>query len=259
LFKKYLSIREYPFFFATTCNANSEPLWRKLGGEAIPNSEAEYILPLRLDVVIPAFVATRTTSEMASGMSRIAGRYANPVLRYLTRPSAQLTIEPCQDWEKLSELSRRHRSAESITSDRSAEYLQWRYGPASPLYPCGIYLFRDKQGNEGWFSLGNLIRGGIRGSFLMDAIWSQEKMSFKGIFQEMIRLAAGAGAEAIVFRRQPGLEDREYCRWVISRRLSTPRGFVITPKRAPRMALDSFYHDDSDYLAWTRRWYRAPG
>jgi hypothetical protein len=252
LFKKYLSFAGYEFHFATTCNPNSEPLWRMLGGRAVPDSETEYILPLRLDGMLSAFVATKTSSELASGIARIAGRCANPILRFLTQPSPALTIEPCQDWEKLSELYHRNRSVDSITSERSAEFLQWRYGPGSPVYPCGIYLFRDKQGNEGWFSMGNLIRGGIRGPSLLDVIWPHKRMSFKAIFQEILRLAP-SGADALFFRRQPRLDYRELCRWAIPHNVQA-RTFVISPKEAPLMALDSFDYDDNDYVAWMFNW-----
>jgi hypothetical protein len=255
LFKKYLSSPGYSFHFATTCNVNSEPLWRMLGGRAVPHSELEYILPLRLDGMIPAFVATRTSSELAAGFARMIGRCANPVLRLLARSSAALTIEPCQDWERLSELFHRHRSANHITSDRSADFLQWRYGPGSPAYPCDVYLFHDKQGNEGWFSLGNLIRRGIRGPFLLDVIWPREKMSFREIFREMLRVIP-SGADAFFFRRQPGLAYRDSCRWAIPHNLEA-RAFVISPKDAPPIALDSLDYDDNDYLAWMFNWIGA--
>lgn len=261
LFRKYLASPGYSFFFSTTCNANSGELWRKLGGYAVPNSEIEYVLPLRLDVMIPAFVATRTSSEAARGIARICGRCANPILRLLTRPSAKLAIEPSQDWEKLSELSRRHRSSNHITSDRSAEFLRWRYGSASPLYPCGIYLFRDNQGNEGWFSLGNVLRGGqqqICGSILLDAIWPREKMSFRAIFEEILRLAVPR-ADAIFFRSRPGLDYREYSPWIIPHRSETPRVFVMMRKGAPLLDLDLLDYDDSDDGAWSFQWPGARG
>ncbi len=248
LFKKYLNSPGYSFHFATTCNANSEPLWRMLGGSEIPNSEMEYIVPLRLDGMLPAFVAARTSSEIAKAIARVAGACANPLLRFLGRASADLTIEPCQDWEKLSELSRRHRSFDHITCERSAEVLQWRYGPGSPVFPCDIYLFRDNQGNEGWFSLGNLIRGDIRGPFLLDVVWPRGKMSFKRIFQEILCLAP-AGADAVFFRRQPGLDHREFCRWAIPHNVEA-RTFVIKPKDSPLKALDLLDYDDNDYVAW---------
>lgn len=137
LFKRYLRTPGYAFYFSTTCNAASSVLWKGIGGQPVPHSETEYVFPLRLDVVIPAFVARRTSSQVAAGMARICGRSANPILRFLTRPSPKLAVEPCQDWEKLSELFRRHRPPEHITSDRSAALLEWRYGPgARPRTPA---------------------------------------------------------------------------------------------------------------------------
>ena len=117
LFKRYLSSPGYSFFFATTCNANSGALWRTLGGCAVPDSERGYLLPLRLEAVLPAFLTGRTSSRLAAGIARLVGRGADPVLKLLGR-RARLTIEPCRDWEKLAALSRRHRCAHLITTVR---------------------------------------------------------------------------------------------------------------------------------------------
>jgi hypothetical protein len=260
LFKKYLASPGYSFYFATTCNAASSALWASLGACSVPNSETEYILPLRLDVVIPAFVANRTSSRIASGLAQAAGWCANPVLRFFTRPSAGLIIEACQDWEKLSELSRRHRAVNSVTMDRSPEYLRWQYGPISPAHPCGICLFRDKQGNEGWFSLANLRRGEegqFRGSVLLNAIWPRESMSFQDIFQEIVRFAA-TSADAIFFRWQSGLNYSDYSRFVIPHRLPAPRAFVKTSKSGTPFEPHLLDYDDSDYVAWKFHWGRDP-
>ena len=256
LFKKYLSSPGYRFFFATTCNVSSGALWGKLGGRAVPNSETEHILPLRLDVMLPAFLAKRTSSKVASGIARIFGRCANPILQLLARQSEELTIEPCQDWEKLSKLFHRHRSPDWIASDRSPEFLQWRYGQTSPHYPCDIYLFRDKRGNEGWFGLGNMIcgqRGQFRGSILLDAIWPRKRVSFRDILPEIIRLVADE-ADAIFFRPQPGLDYCQCSRWIVQRRLEAPRVFVITRKGAPPLRVESLDYDDSDNSTWAVRW-----
>ena len=94
-------------------------LWTTLRGNPVPHSETEYIVPLRLDAVLPAYVASRTSSRMAAGMARLCGRGADPILQWWTRPSAKLAIEPCQDWGKLSTLFHRHRAPDHITSDRS--------------------------------------------------------------------------------------------------------------------------------------------
>jgi hypothetical protein len=256
LFKKYLNTPGYSFYFASTCNTNSSELWRSTGGFPVPNSQMEYILPLRLDAVISAYVSSRTSSQVAARIAGMCGRSANPILRLLTSSSAKLSVEACQDWQKLSELSRRHRSPDHITSDRSPALLQWRYGPGSPSYPCGVYLFRDELGNEGWFSLGHLTRGKrgqFRASVLLDAIWPREQMSFRTIFQEILRVTADT-ADAISFRWQPGLDDIKYSCCVIPRKLQAPRAFVSVPKGAPRFRLDSMDYDDSDYIAWTFQW-----
>ena len=258
LFRKYLSSPGYSFFFATTCNAESAPLWRRLGGCAVPNSEIEHILPLKLDVMLPAFVCGTTASAVALGMARVLGHCANPILQLLARQSSAVTIEPCQDWQKLSDVSRHHRPTDWITTDRSPEFLQWRYGPSSPHYPTDIYLFRDKLGNEGWFALANVIRGRhgqIRGSVLLDAIWPRKRMSFGDIFPEILRMVP-ARADALFFRPRPGLDFSECSRWIIPRRWEAPRVFVITRKRDALLPVASLDYGDTamPFGTWMTRW-----
>jgi hypothetical protein len=237
LFRRYLSSPGYSFFFATTCNATSAALWGKLGGSAVPNSEMEYILPLRLETLLPALVTGRVASEIA----RVFGQCTSPLLRHLERRPAELTMEPCRDWQKLSELFRRHRSTDWITTDRSAEFLQWRYGQNPLQHPCDVHLFRDKRGNEGWFSLSHMMRGRqgqIRGSVLLDAIWPREKMSFRDIFPLIMQLVS-TKADAIFLRPRLGLDYGECSRWIIRRRLEAPQVFAITRKGDPRLAVGS--------------------
>jgi len=256
LFKKCVKTPGYSFQFASTCNTYSSELWRTIGASPVPNSDTEYFLPIRLDMVIAACVAHVTSSQSAARIARLCGRSANPVLRLLTRPSAKFSIEPCQDWEKLSALSRRHRCPNHITSDRSPAFLQWRYGPGSPSHPCGIYLFRDERGNEGWFALSRVNRGKgwpLRTAVLLDAIWPREQISYRDVFDEILHVTA-ATADAISFRWQPGLDYSSYSRCVIPRKLGVSRAFVSMPKGSSRFALDSFDYDDSDYIAWRFQW-----
>jgi hypothetical protein len=256
LFKKYLNTPGYSFYYSSTCNGNSSELWKSMGGCAVPHSETEFILPLRLDAVMPAYVAARTSSKAAASIARTCGRGVNPILRFLTRPSAKLAIEQSHDWQKLADLARRHRSADHITSDRSPALLQWRYGPDSPSHPCSVYLFRDEQGNEGWFALGELSHGDggkIREAVLLDAIWAQEKTSYRSIFQHIVSVAA-ASADVILFRWQPGLDYSEYSRFMIAHKLAAPRAYVSVPKRAQGFPLDLLDYDDSDYIAWRFQW-----
>jgi hypothetical protein len=241
LFKRYLTAPGYGFFFSTTCNANSGALWKALGARAVPDSDTEYILPLKLDVMLPAFLARRNPSPFGLETARVFGRCANRVLQLFARGSGQLVIEPCRDWEKLAELSRRHRPANWITTDRSAAFLQGRYGQNPPNHPFDVWLFRDKRGNEGWFSLGTIVRGvqgQIRGGVLLDVIWPRERMSFSDILPAVVRLVASE-ADAIVLPPRPGLDYGECSRWIIPRTLDAPRVFALTRKGAAPLTVSS--------------------
>jgi hypothetical protein len=257
LYKKYLNTLGYSFFFATTCNAASAAIWQKSGASAVPDSETEYILPLNLDVMLPAFLAARTSSRLAAGTARIFGRWANPMLHFFARGSGKLTAERCQDWEKLSELFRRHRPQHLITTERSAQFLRWRYGPGSPNYPSDIYVFRDQRGNEGWLSLGKMIRGRhqvqIRGCVLLDAIWPRGKMSFRDILPVILQLVS-SDADAIFFESRSGLDYGKCSRLIIPHRLEAPRVWAMTRKGNARLqvsALDLVIADGDS--AWSDR------
>lgn len=256
LFKKCLNIPGYSLHFASTCNARSSELWRTIGASPVPKSETEYIIPINADKVIAAYVAYKTSNQMAARIACICGRSANPIVRGLMRSRSKATVEPCQDWEKLAELSRRHRSLQYVTNERSAAFLRWRYGPGSPLYPCAVYLFRDERGNEGWFSLAQMIRGKewkYRVAVLLDVVWPREQMSPGDIFEQIFRVASTT-TDAVSFRWQPGLDHSQYKGWMIARKLEAPRAFVSIPKSLPRIPLDAFDFDDSDYIAWTFPW-----
>jgi len=228
LFKKEVSLPGRSLVFCTSCNANSAKLWQ-LEGCAVPNSDLEYIFPLRLDALVPALMAERTGSGAAAAMARMLGWCANPILQLLGRHSAHLTIEPCRDWEKLSELSRRHRTKDFITGDRTPEFLEWRYGRSSDPHPAGVYLFRDKRGNEGWFSLGNAIRGRqgqVQGAVLLDAVWPLDKMSFREIFPGILQMVDG-NADVLSLLPRAASDYGQGSRWLIRRRRAAPNAFVV--------------------------------
>jgi hypothetical protein len=235
LFKQYLGSPRYAFYFSTTCNPNSSVLWRALGATAVPGSDREYVLPLRYDVLLPAFLAGRTSSAAATGMARVLGRCANGVRRLLTPRARGLVVEPCRDWDKLAELSRRHRPVSVITTERSAASLAWRYDPTAPNFPFDIHVVRDPRGNEGWFSLGSITRGRhgeIRGYYLLDVVWPREMMSFRDILAAIVKVATPK-ADAVYFRPRPGLDQGECSRWLIPWQLDAPRAFAMTRKGDP--------------------------
>jgi hypothetical protein len=255
LFKKYLNSIGYSFFFATTCNANSGAIWQKSGASAVPDSEMNYILPLKLDVLLPAFAAARTSSRLAAGIARTFAQCANPMLHLFAQGSGKLTVERCRDWEKLSELFRRHRSQNLITTERSLQFLQWCYGPGSPSHLSDIYVFRDQLGNEGWFSLDKVIlrlrQAQVRACILLDAIWPREKMSFRDILPAILQCVP-SDAAAIFFQSRSSLDYGECSRLIIPCRMEAPRAWVLSRKDSAHLqasALDLVSTDGDS--AWS--------
>jgi hypothetical protein len=248
LFKRHLRWPGFDFFFSTSCNAASGALWKTLGAGAVPGSDAEYVLPLDLGIVLSAFLAGRTDSVLATGAARILGRCATGLLRSVVPSSIGVISEPCRDWEKLAELARRHRPGDWITADRSAAFLTWRYGPSSPNHAADVRVFRDTRGNEGWFSLGGTIRGDrtpIRGRVLLDATWPRDRMGFDAVLTAIARFV-GRDADAIYFRPRPGVDYGECRPWIIRRRREPPAAFGVAGSgRAPLgvSALDLVFAD----------------
>jgi hypothetical protein len=256
LFKKYLKLRGYSFFFSTTCNNNSAPLWKTLGGVAVPYSDLEYILPLRLQTLLPGLLAEKTLRGAVLDIAELLGRWGDRVMQVSQQPSAGITIEPTQDWQKLSWMFHRYRSRDSITTDRSPEFLEWRYGQNSDPSPAGVYLFRDRRGNEGWFALGGATRGRWRHiptSSLLDAVWPREKISFSEILPAIVELVAGT-FDVLSLPPQPGLDYSECSLWVIRRRRVVPGGFAIAANSISRLttaALDLSWADGDSALPMT--------
>jgi hypothetical protein len=258
LFKKGLNSSGYSFFFATTCNAASGAIWQKSGASAVPDSETNYILPLKLDVLLPAFAAARTSSRLAAGIARTFARCANPMLHLFARGLGKLTVERCRDWEKLSELFRRDRSQNLITTERSAQFLQWCYGPGSPNHLADIYVFRDQLGNEGWFSLGKMIirlqQVQVRACILLDAVWPREKMSFRDILPAILQIVPSE-ADTLFFQSRSSLDYNKCSRLIIARRMEAPSVWVMSRKGSAHLqasALDLVSTDgDSAWSAST--------
>jgi hypothetical protein len=237
LFKRYLDLPGPSFFFATTCNANSSAMWEKLGGKAAPDSGTEYILPLRFDVMLPAFLKGKSQNRIAGGVARVIGRGGNLASEFLSRRSTTLAVEPCRDWDKLSELSRRHRSDDLITAERSVPFLQWRYGATSPNHSAQICVVRNGRGSEGWFALGERMLGRdghIRAAIVLDAIWPRSHIHFREIVPAIVQRASG-WADAIFFPPRPRLDYRECSRWIVSRRFEAPRIWAMSSKGGPTL------------------------
>ncbi|MEE8585302.1 MAG: hypothetical protein V3T83_10670, partial [Acidobacteriota bacterium] len=152
-FRRYLGLPGFDFWFANTCNQNSSPLWAKLGGWPVPDSQFEYLMPLHLGPVLEALAERRRCLRWASRLARLGGSLATPVLK--PRPTKSgLRVEPCRDWQRLAALAPRPREPPALCADRSARLLQWRYEDCPEPSRIHLYHFQDSGGIEGWFALG---------------------------------------------------------------------------------------------------------
>jgi hypothetical protein len=239
LFKKYLSVRDVSFFFATTCNAESGPIWKAVGGNAVPNHDREYLFPFRLDVVLKASFKGRF--RPVTGAASHCARVLNPVAQILARRPSGLLVTQSSDWEKLSALFYRQSQPNVLTTDRTASWLEWRYGVRGPN-SAKVYIFRDKRGHEGWFALGQFVRGTrapIRGQILLDAVWPSDSISLGDIFPTILRIAALEGGDALSLQPRAGVDYARCSRLILSWPIP-PRIFVVTRKGQVNLPLSNF-------------------
>jgi hypothetical protein len=236
LFKKYLNDSSCDFYFGTTCNANSGALWKKLGGLPVPRSEKTYIVPVNFEAVLPAFIATKTSSKLATRAAGALGYLATELTKLASGRARDFAVEPCQDWQKLSEIFLRHRPPSCITTYRSPEFLKWRYGPGSPNPNAETCSFRDKRGNEGWFVIAENLggrTGQMRGALLLDAVWPHDKIEFKQLLQAVLRRPMVRTADALFLHQRLGVNYGQCRALIIPRTLPAPRAFEITRKGLP--------------------------
>lgn len=242
LFRKYLANASRDFFFSTTCNTQSGALWSKLGAKSVPNSEFEYILPINSSVMLPAFLEGRGLAQGALKVAEVTGRVLRPLIRPFQRMQSDLASERCRDWDKLSDLSYRNRAPNYLTADRSVQFLRWRYGSASPDRSAEICVFRDRRGNEGWFSLVSTTRGRhgqIRGVLVLDAVWPRERIPFQQVLAAILDRPRVRSADALFLHPRLGVDYTHCNRLLFRRRLEGPTCYVRAgQKEVPASALD---------------------
>jgi hypothetical protein len=224
MFKKHLANPGPHFFFATTCNTNSAPIWRALGAQPIDHSASEYVLPLNLGDMLPALIAGHADRRVAESVVRAAGRVGSELVSPWVRRAPRLSVTPCRDWEKLAALFERHRSYDTITAHRTARFLEWRYGPGSPNHSAKIHLVCDSRGNEGWFIVDDVVRGKtgqLRGALLVDFVWPDDRMPAKDLLGAIVHVCPRE-THALFLRARLGSSYHRSSRFVISRSLRTP-------------------------------------
>jgi hypothetical protein len=151
MFRKLLKARDVDFFFATTCNEASGPLWEKLGGSPTRGAIETYTLMIRAEAVAEEFAVRRRVRGVPLAAARLAGRLATPLLS-LSRGRSKISFHPTDDWDRLANLATLHRRHDALGCERSAEYLRWRYERSPSALRNELFEFRGSAGLAGWFS-----------------------------------------------------------------------------------------------------------
>jgi hypothetical protein len=234
IFKKYLALPRYDFYFGTTCSAYSGKLWQKLQGWAVPNSEFEYILPFRIASLLDALADSKGMHRSWRILARAIGHGTDVLRSALGRPRSDLKVERTEDWDHIAHISCQHRNSAVLTSERTANYLEWRYERSPSETPRDVFCFRDKTGNEGWFAIGGVARGKrgqIHGSLMMDFVLPQGKISFRELLSVVVEHSA-ENCDALFLNGRPGIEYGNLGQVAIRRKLEGPRCFILGSKEA---------------------------
>ena len=233
ILKKFLNTAGYDFFFTTTCNATAGALWNKLPGHhAIPNSESTYVLPFRIEKLLEVFAENRKFHPGLAALLQAAGRIGSAIVRVTKKSSRNLKVVPCRDWEKLSDLARMHRNPEWITNERSAKFLEWRYGNSVAGVRKELYSFTDQSGNEGWFAISSGSTGGektFQATELLDFVWPDKKVDPREIVSAVVALSSST-SDALYLRPRIGVPLKELSRLVMRRSLTSPQCYVMPGK-----------------------------
>lgn len=229
LLLEYLKLPGYDFYFGTTFNTNSGAIFKRLGGLPVAGSAFEYFIPLRLGPICREFALAKKWHPALVYLAKSFGVLGTPVLGLRHRRIDDLVIRQCTDWEYLSSIAERLRDPTTLTSDRSAEYLQWRYGDCPSPNTKEVYLYRDKEGNEGWFALDITLRGRtkhIRTMIVLDIVCPKNPIVFEKVISRIVQLSI-CSADMVLLVGRPAFSLQLKRSWIIQRKLPGPSGYLI--------------------------------
>ena len=162
LFRRFLGMKQGDFWYATTCNSNSAPLWAKSRGTAVAASSYEFLFPINVGKLAEEFALRKGLAPPIASLASFITNLANPVVR-LRSVASGLDIERTADWDKVADIAETNRDPSHVVCDRSATYLKWRYG-GSQDETSGphVYVFETNRDRHGWFSIEWSQRGKAR-------------------------------------------------------------------------------------------------
>lgn len=146
------------FAFSTTCNETSATLWDKLGGRPVPDSQFEYLLPIRYGPLAEEVVLRKTSSVTFANLAALPLKLVAPLLTP-GHKKALAAVRPCEQWDTLASLAEQNRNPDVLTCDRSSDYLRWRFQLSPERDQTRIFCFENEAGDEGWFALRRSLRG----------------------------------------------------------------------------------------------------
>lgn len=219
LFRRFLALAGFDFYFANTCNVYSARVWEKCGGRSAPDSEKQWLVPLRIGPLVREMLVRRGWKRLA-GLGRAAGSVADLIGG---KPAAsELKLEPTNDLQYMAESAELWRNPSHLVPDRDSSYLRWQYheGPAAQCKT--VFRFQDAAtGRDGWIAVSVGPAGVDRNlevATIADWVVPPPPFDFANVVRAVARHFAGA-ADAVVFRprldmamtsRVPRLRQRKY-------------------------------------------------
>lgn len=171
MFRRFLAQPGADFHFATTCNASSEAIWRKLGGRPIPGTDREFLVPLRFGPLAEEAALRRHIPAPLPRLMRAAAAVASPLLR--RRPRRPYVARVCDDLDFLARCADAGRPSDRPAWDRSTRALRWRFFENPAALATRAYRVDLPSGAAGWFVLQEKrrgLRGQIRALSLIDFV-----------------------------------------------------------------------------------------
>ncbi len=238
LFKRYMNNPAADFCFSTTCNANSGPLWTKMGAAKLPNSDAEFLLVLKTGPFLEEVAHRKRIPVALARALGPVGSLADFFIR-ASRGRRRLKIERCQDWGRLAAIAERYRDHDRLTPERTELVLRELHEAVSQCAIStggieGIYRFADSRGHEGWLSLRTKTRGRskqIRSVILHDLVWPRSSFEIADILSAISEATHG-WADVLSVRDFASLGLNTGQRGLRKWALPAPEGFIVSQARS---------------------------
>jgi hypothetical protein len=248
LLKRFLASSGPDFWYANSCNRQSGPLWSKLGGVLVAESDVEYLFPFRLGPLLEEIAIRKNWPAPLRKTLKRAGPLASLIAAPRRRRNP-FRVEYCADLDRLADIAERDRNPRFLQADRSPAYLRWVYSSVPPTEGAEgasltLHRFQDTTGREGWFGLSFVPRGRddqIRSARLYDVVWPHEHYAFAEILPAIVEVAAQR-TDLLSIRGRIGLGLSDRIAGLRRRTLLAPEGFIVskTPPSSELAALADF-------------------